>query len=94
MGQYNRSKEDFRELLYSKYKTMVNILDIEHGCLWIGEQVTDYQLCSGDIDTLPDLSEQDTVRYEYNQWAYTWSQVSCTIFAAAWMLSDLKNYKF
>ena len=73
---------------------MANILDIKHWCLWINEQVTDYQLCEGDIDTLPDLSEQDTVRYEYNQWAYTWSTVSCTIFAAAWMLSDLKNYKF
>lgn len=72
----------------------MNILEIEHGCLWIWEQDTDYQLCEGDIDTLPELSNQDTVRYEYNQWAYSWSQVSCTIFAAAWMLSDLKNYKF
>ena len=73
---------------------MWNILEITNWCLWLGEQNTDYQLCEGDIDTLPDLSEQDTVRYEYNQWAYSWSQVSCTIFAAAWMLSDLKNYKF
>lgn len=73
---------------------MTNILEIWNWCLGINEQTTDYQLCEGDIDTLPDLSEQDTVRYEYNQWAYTWSQVSCTIFAAAWMLSDLKNYKF
>ena len=73
---------------------MKDVLEIEHGCLGIWEQDTDYQLCEGDIDTLPDLSEQDTIRYEYNQWAYSWSSVSCTIFAAAGMLSDLKNYKF
>lgn len=91
MRGYSLSRSDFLELLYRKYFPME---EIENGCIWLGAKDTDYQLCEGDIDTLPDLSEQDTIRYEYNQWAYTWSQVSCTIFAAAWMLSDLKNYKF
>jgi hypothetical protein len=68
--------------------------EITNGCLWIWEQVTDYLLCEGDIDTLPTLTKQDDKRYQYNQWAYSWSQVSCTIFAAAGMLSDLKNYEF
>lgn len=66
----------------------------ELGCLWIWEQVTDYLLCEWDIDTLPTLYKQDSKRFEYNQYAYSWSTVSCTIFAAAWMLSDLKNYEF
>jgi hypothetical protein len=63
-------------------------------CLGIGEQITDYMLCEWDLDTLPELTKQDEVRFQYNQWAWSWSQVSCTIFAAAWMLSDLKNYEF
>ena len=68
--------------------------EIENGCLGIWEQQTDYLLCEWDIDTLPTLTKQDDKRYEYNQLAYSWSTVSCTIFAAAWMLSDLKNYEF
>lgn len=63
-------------------------------CLGIGEQITDYMLCEWDLDTLPELTKQDDKRFQYNQWAWSWSQVSCTIFAAAWMLSDLKNYEF
>ena len=65
-----------------------------NGCLGIWEQVTDYQLCEWDIDTLPELTKQDEVIYQYNQWKRSRSQVSCTIFAAAWMLSDLKNFEF
>lgn len=63
-------------------------------CLWLWEQPTDYQLCNGDSDLLPPLVKKDEVRYEYNQWAKDWSRVSCTIFAAMWMLSDLINYEF
>ena len=63
-------------------------------CLGIWEQITDYMLCEWDLDTLPELTKQDDKRFQYNQWAWSWSQVSCTIFAAAWMLSDLKNYEF
>jgi len=90
MGQYNRSREDFLELLYHKYYTMEEF----NWCLGIWEQITDYMLCEWDLDTLPELTKQDDKRFQYNQWAWSWSQVSCTIFAAAWMLSDLKNYEF
>lgn len=68
--------------------------ELENGCLWIWEQVTDYLLCEWDIDTLPELPIKDRVRYEYNQNNWDWSRKSCTIFAAAWALSDLKNYRF
>ena len=64
------------------------------GCLWIGEQDTDYTLCEWFEDVLPTLYNQDEVRYFYNQYQRDWSQVSCTIFAAAGMLSDLMNYQF
>jgi len=64
------------------------------GCLWLGEEDRDYVLCEWDIDLLPELYEQDQIRYEYNQWNQSWSKVSCTIFAAVWMLSDLMNYEF
>ncbi len=63
-------------------------------CLWIGEEATDYVLCDGDIDILPKLYKQDQVRYEYNQANQSWSKVSCTIFSAMWMVSDLMNYEF
>lgn len=68
--------------------------EIINWCLGIWEQITDYMLCEWDLDTLPELTKQDDKRFQYNQWAWSWSQVSCTIFAAAWMLSDLKNYEF
>ena len=68
--------------------------ELENWCLWTWEQITDYLLCEGDIDTLPELDIKDKERYEYNQNNWDWSRSSCTIFAAAWMLSDLKNYRF
>ena len=63
-------------------------------CLWLGEQDTDYVLCNGDSDLLPPLVKKDEIRYEYNQYKNTWSYVSCTIFAAVGMISDLFNYQF
>jgi hypothetical protein len=42
---------------------------------------------------LPKLFTKDEIRFEYNQ-ANAWSSVSCTIFAAMGMLSDLINYEF
>lgn len=63
-------------------------------CLWIGESDTDYLLCEGDENLLPTLYKKDEVRFEYNQYKYTWSYVSCTIFAAVGMASDLTNYTF
>ena len=64
------------------------------GCLGIWEDNEDYLLCSWDLDIIPTLFEKDEIRYEYNQWANDWSRVSCTIFAAIGMLSDLINYEF
>ena len=63
-------------------------------CLWLWETDTDYLLCNGDSDLLPPLVKKDEIRFEYNQWNQTRSRVSCTIFAAMWMLSDLINYEF
>ena len=37
------------------------------GCIGLGEEDTDYVLCDGDIDLLPELYQQDDIRYEYNQ---------------------------
>lgn len=73
---------------------MVEKIEETLWCLWIGEVDTDYVLCDWDIDLLPKLYQQDTIRYEYNQWNQSWSKVSCTIFAAVGMLSDLMNYEF
>ena len=91
MKGYSWSKSDFRELLYSKYTVME---EEKLQCLGIWEQDTDYTLCEWFEDVLPTLYKQDEVRFFYNQYAYSWSTVSCTIFAAAWMLSDLMNYQF
>ena len=63
-------------------------------CIWVWETDTDYVLCNGDLDSLPTLYQQDNIRFEYNQWNQSWSKVSCTIFAAVWMVSDLMNYEF
>ena len=64
------------------------------GCLGTGEQTTDYRLCSWDSELLPPLVKKDEIRFSYNQYLNKWSYVSCTIFAAVWMLSDLMNYEF
>ena len=64
------------------------------GCLWDGAENTDYVLCNGDSDLLPPLVKKDEIRFQYNQYKNTWSYVSCTVFAAIGMLSDLINYEF
>ena len=88
---YSWSKEDFRELLYAKYKPMEeNIL----WCLWDWAENTDYVLCNGDSDLLPPLVKKDEIRFSYNQYKNKRSYVSCTIFAAVGMISDLFNYEF
>jgi len=68
--------------------------DLENGCLWVGEKVTDYLLSEWIASNLPTLYEQDTIRFEYNQFNQKWSQKSCTIFSAVWAISDLFNYEF
>lgn len=91
MKGYSRSREDFIDLLCKKY-----VMDETkyQGCLGTGEQTTDYRLCSWDSDLLPPLVKKDEIRFSYNQYKNKRSYVSCTIFAAVWMLSDLMNYEF
>ena len=69
-------------------------IDETLGCLGLGESDKDYVLCEWDIDLLPTLYDKDEIRFEYNQYKYKWSYVSCTIFGAVWALSDLTNYQF
>lgn len=93
MKGYSRSREDFREILYTKYFTMEEIV-YENGALGVGEQVTDYLLAEGFEDNLPKLVQQDNIIYEYNQYKQQWSKKSCTIFSAIGAVSDLFNYEF
>jgi len=73
---------------------LLNFWDLENWCLWDWHEESDFLLTEADIYTLPELFTQDTIRYNYNQWKQDWSKKSCSIFAAIWALSDLKNYKF
>lgn len=85
MKYYNLTRQDFIDLLSNKY-----LMEEEQiWCLGIWETDTDYLLCNWDTDLLPPLVKKNEIRYEYNQWANKWSEVSCTIFAAMGMLSDL-----
>ena len=64
------------------------------GCLGDWAENTDYVLCNWDSDLLPPLVKKDEIRFSYNQYKNKRSYVSCTIFAAVGMLSDLMNYEF
>jgi len=90
MRWYSRSREDFIDLLCKKYVMEENVL----WCLGDGAENTDYVLCNGDSDLLPPLVKKDEIRFSYNQYKNSWSYVSCTIFAAVGMISDLFNYEF
>lgn len=90
MKGYSYSKEDFLDLLIKKYVMEEEVL----GCLGDWAENTDYVLCNGDSDLLPPLVKKDEIRFTYNQYKNKRSYVSCTIFAAVWMLSDLMNYEF
>ena len=89
MKYYNLSREDYIHILYTKYFNM-----IENWCLGLWEQATDYLLCNGFEDALPELVQQDNVIFEYNQYNQQWSKKSCTIFSAVGAVSDLFNYEF
>ena len=91
MKYYNLSREDYIHILYSKYFKME---ENKLWCLGTWESNFDYLLCEWDSDLLPKLVKKDEIRYEYNQYKYSWSYLSCTIFAAVGMISDLFNYKF
>lgn len=69
------------------------ILEVD-GCLGDWAEATDFLLCNWDGDLLPKLFQQNDMRFEYNQSEQEWSLVSCTIFAAMWMLADLMDYNF
>ena len=63
-------------------------------CLGTWASDKDYVLCNWNSDLLPELYKKDEIRFEYNQAKQPRSKVSCTIFAAAGMYSDLTNYEF
>lgn len=63
-------------------------------CLGDWAEKTDFLLCDWDWDLLPKLYQQNDIRFEYNQAGQERSLVSCTIFAAMWMLADLMDYDF
>ena len=95
MEGYSRSKEDFRERIILKYNQYIMEDEIKYqGCLGDWAENTDYVLCNWDSDLLPPLVKKDEIRFSYNQYKNKRSYVSCTIFAAVWMLSDLMNYEF
>lgn len=73
-------------------KSLIDL--VEDWCLWDWYEETDFLLTEADVYTLPELYTQDTIRYNYNQWKQERSKKSCSIFAAVWAMSDLKNYKF
>ena len=83
---YSRSKSDFRELLYTKYKPMEEL----NGCLWLGAENSDFLLTSSEVESLPELTEQDTKIFEYSQSGTP----HCTLYSAFGAVSDLFNYEF
>jgi len=61
-----------------------------NGCLDLWASTTDFLLSSAEVDALPELSEQDTKIFEYNQ---SWTP-HCTLYSAFGAVSDLFNYQF
>ena len=64
--------------------------EVIHGCLWLWDSDKDYLLTWAEVEQLPDLTEQDTQIYEYNQWTTS----HCTLYSAFWAVSDLFNYEW
>lgn len=61
-----------------------------NGCLGIWAENTDYLLSWWEVDMLPELTQQDTKIYEYNQSGTP----HCTLYSAFGAVSDLFNYEF
>lgn len=59
-------------------------------CIGVWECTTDYLLTWAEVESLPELVEQDTKIYEYNQW----STPHCTLYSAFGAVSDLFNYEW
>lgn len=87
MKGYSRSRQQFLELLSHKYFVMEEELN---GCLWLWAESTDYLLTGAEADWLPELVQQDTKIYEYNQSGTP----HCTLYSAFGAVSDLFNYEF
>ena len=86
MKGYSWSRQDYRELLVSKYFTMEEL----NGCLWLGAENSDFLLTSSEVESLPELTEQDTKIFEYSQSGTP----HCTLYSAFGAVSDLFNYEF
>ena len=86
MKWYSRSRADFLELLYHKYKPMEEL----NGCLWLGAENSDFLLTWWEVDNLPELTQKDDKIFEYNQ---SWTP-HCTLYSAFGAVSDLFNYEF
>ena len=61
-----------------------------NGCLWLWAESTDFLLSWWEVDSLPELTQQDTKIFEYNQ---SWTP-HCTLYSAFGAVSDLFNYEF
>lgn len=61
-----------------------------NGCIGIWAESSDYLLSWWEVDNLPELIQQDTKIYEYNQW----STPHCTLYSAFGAVSDLFNYEW
>ena len=61
-----------------------------NGCLWLWAENTDFLLSWWEVDSLPELTQQDTKIFEYNQ---SWTP-HCTLYSAFGAVSDLFNYEF
>lgn len=77
-------KRDFRFQPRPMDETQIN------GCLWLWAEDTDYLLSWGEVDNLPDITEQDTKIFEYNQSGTP----HCTLYSAFGAVSDLFNYEW
>jgi len=64
--------------------------EIKNGCIGIWEENTDYLLTWAEVEQLPELIQQDTKIFEYNQW----TTADCTLYSAFGAVSDLFNYEF
>jgi len=61
-----------------------------NGCLWLWAENSDFLLTWWEVDNLPELTQQDTKIFEYNQ---SWTP-HCTLYSAFGAVSDLFNYEF
>lgn len=61
-----------------------------NGCLWLWADNTDFLLSWWEVDSLPELTQQDDKIIEYSQ---SWTP-HCTLYSAFGAVSDLFNYEF